>query len=195
MGGEQHRQPAERREETTDAEVARLEHDLHEYQDRRLERAAEKESARPESEQSAEHEAREQARASAEHAPDRTEQRHRSPAERRKDTPSKSERNKAYERLMTDARADMSPVSRSFSTFIHSPIVEKTSDVVGATAARPNALLAGSMMAFFLTLGVYLVARHFGYPLSGFETIAAFIFGWMIGILFDYFRAMATGGR
>lgn len=195
MGGEQHKQRTERHEQSSEAERAELEHNLREYQEQRLDRAAEHERKSPESEQAEEREAREQARRSAEHVPQQTEKRQQSPAERRKDTPSKTERGEAYERLMTDARAHMSPTSRTFSKFIHNPVVEKTSDALGATVARPNALLAGSIMAFALTLAVYLVARHFGYPLSGFETIAAFIFGWVLGLVFDYFRAMATGGR
>lgn len=61
--------------------------------------------------------------------------------------------------------------------------------------ARPNAILAGSVVAFFAVLGVYLLAKNLGYVLSGFETIAAFVIGWIIGILYDYFRTMITGKK
>ncbi|HRN90324.1 MAG TPA: hypothetical protein PK543_01410, partial [Candidatus Saccharibacteria bacterium] len=73
--------------------------------------------------------------------------------------------------------------------------VEKVSDVVGSTVARPNAVLSGAVSAFILTLAVYIVAKTIGYRLSGFETIAAFIVGWTIGILYDYLRILITGKK
>ncbi|OYX41587.1 hypothetical protein B7Y94_04890, partial [Candidatus Saccharibacteria bacterium 32-49-12] len=79
--------------------------------------------------------------------------------------------------------------------FIHNPAIEKASEAVGATIARPNAILTGSVVAFVLVLGVYVLARVLGYALSGFETIAAFAVGWVIGLLYDYFRVMITGKK
>ena len=94
---------------------------------------------------------------------------------------------------MKDVQAELTPASRTFSKVIHNKAVEKTSDVVGSTLARPNAILAGAVVAFIATLGVYLIAKNVGYTLSGFETIAAFIVGWVIGIVFDYLRVLVTG--
>ena len=100
-----------------------------------------------------------------------------------------------FKRTMSDARSHMSAPSRAFSKVIHAKAVERTSDAIGATVARPNALLSGAVAAFILTLVVYLVAKYDGYPLSGFESIAAFILGWVIGLLFDYLRVMITGKK
>lgn len=107
----------------------------------------------------------------------------------------KKHRDDTFRRTMTTVQADLSPASRAFSKTIHNKAVEKTSEALGSTIARPNALLMGSMMAFVCTLAVYLIAKRYGYSLSGFETIAAFIGGWLIGILFDFFRVMITGKR
>jgi hypothetical protein len=96
---------------------------------------------------------------------------------------------------MKDVQRELSPGSRAFSKVIHNPIVEKTSEVVGGTVARPNAVLAGAISAFILTLAVYVIARTIGYTLSGFETIAAFIIGWVIGIIYDYLRLIITGKK
>ena len=71
---------------------------------------------------------------------------------------------------MTEIQSEMSPASRTFSKVIHNPAVEKSSEVIGNTVARPNAILSGSAAAFILTAGIYLVAKHFGYSLSGTET-------------------------
>lgn len=151
------------------------------------ERGAEKETTQLE--QEAREQAVEKPSAEAEKAPDTS-------RERRAEGPvSKSKRNQAYKEVMSETRAHLSPAGRSFSKVIHNPAVEKTSEVVGKTIARPNAILAGSVSAFILSLGIYLIARYFGYPLSGTETIAAFVLGWIVGVIYDYARIMLTGGR
>lgn len=100
-----------------------------------------------------------------------------------------------FKKTMKEARGYMSAPSRAFSSVIHNKAVEKTSEVVGSTVARPNAILFGSLTAFMFTLAIYLFARHYGYPLSGAETIAAFLLGWTVGLLFDYLRVMVTGKK
>ena len=106
---------------------------------------------------------------------------------------SKKARDESFNKQLSAVRPQMAAPSRAFSKVIHTKPVEKTSEAVGATIARPNALLAGSVTAFLLTSGVYFWAKHVGYPLSGFETIGAFIIGWLVGILFDFTRIMVTG--
>ena len=117
------------------------------------------------------------------------------PAKRRHGVVSKKERNASYKQHMKHVQSELKPTQRAFSKVIHNPVVEKTSDAVGATVARPNAILSGAVVAFVLVLGVYVVAKFYGYPLSGFETIGAFILGWVVGILYDYFKVMITGKK
>jgi len=116
-----------------------------------------------------------------------------SPAKRRHGVVSKKERSASYKHHMKQLQTELNPTQRTFSKVIHNPIVEKTSDVVGSTIARPNAILSGAMVAFFLVLGVYVVSKFYGYTLSGFESIGAFIVGWIIGLLYDFLRVMITG--
>ncbi|MFZ1302223.1 MAG: hypothetical protein WAQ27_06660 [Candidatus Microsaccharimonas sp.] len=118
-----------------------------------------------------------------------------SPAGRRHGVVSKKERKTSYNHQMKKLQAELPPVQRGFSKLIHNPVVEKTSEAVGSTVARPNAILAGAIVAFVAVLAVYLTAKHFGYVLSGFETIGAFIVGWVLGILYDFFRVMITGKK
>lgn len=108
---------------------------------------------------------------------------------------SKKQREASFKQTMSQVQQEMSAPSRVFSKVIHNKSVEKVSNVVGATIARPNAILAGSLTAFIFTLSVFLIARHYGYPLSGTESIASFAIGWMAGLLFDYLRLEFTGGR
>lgn len=100
-----------------------------------------------------------------------------------------------YKRTMQQVQSELSKPSRAFSKVIHTKAVEKTSDALESTVARPNAILAGAIMAFIFTLAIYLVAKNYGYRLSGFETIGGFILGWIVGLLFDYFKIMITGKR
>lgn len=103
------------------------------------------------------------------------------------------ERDISYQKNMAEVQAQLSPASRTFSKVIHHPVVEKASDTIGGTVARPNAILAGAVLAFTFTLGIYTMARFYGYTLSGTETIAAFLLGWIVGIAFDYLRLLIVG--
>lgn len=107
----------------------------------------------------------------------------------------KRSRQKAYKTILKQTQDELSTPARAFSKVIHNPAVEKVSEAFSATVARPNAVLAGAACSFLLTLGVYLIARMNGYPLSGTETIATFIGGWGLGLIFDFFKVMITGKR
>lgn len=171
------RQAAERREQ------------LQEQLERRSEQANEHESS---SEKQLEKEAK-----NAAVEQEKTKEKHTSPAEKRNEklVRNKKTLNKNFNDSMKLARRDMAAPSRAFSKVIHNPVVEKTSEALGSTVARPNAILFGSLFALVLTTGIYLWAKNAGYALSGFETIAAFIIGWLVGILFDFVRIMVTGKR
>ena len=117
-----------------------------------------------------------------------------SPAQRRGPA-SKRERDASFNATMAEVRAQMSAPSRMFSNVIHHPAVEKVSDVVGGTIARPNAIASGAVFSFIFTLAIYLIARFNGYPLSGTETIASFLLGCVLGLIFDYLRLLVLGKK
>lgn len=103
----------------------------------------------------------------------------------------KQQKEHAYKQTMNHIQTEMSPLGRGFSKIIHNTLIEKTSDTVGSTIARPNSILLGSVFAFLGVLAVYLYAKHTGFALTGFETIAAFIAGWLLGLLVDFVRVLA----
>lgn len=103
---------------------------------------------------------------------------------------SSKKREQSFRQTMAHIQKEMPKGQQVFSKIIHRPIIEKTSDVVGSTIARPDSIITGSLCAFLAVLALYLVARHNGFSLSGFETIGAFILGWIIGVLFDLARAI-----
>jgi Fe2+ transport system protein B len=116
-----------------------------------------------------------------------------SPAERRRPVHNRKTEEASFSATMKEVQSQMSAPDRAFSKIIHNKAVEKVSEGVGNTVARPNAILSGAIVAFALTLGIYLLAKNLGYPLSGFETIAAFLLGWILGIAYDFLKVMVTG--
>lgn len=100
---------------------------------------------------------------------------------------------KSFEATLSEATRSMSPRERLFSKFIHMRTIAALSDIIGGTIARPDALLSGAIISFALTLAVYLLAKDLGYSLSGFESVGAFIFGWLLGLVYDFLKLMITG--
>ncbi len=107
----------------------------------------------------------------------------------------KKQRDDSYKKTITRVQNELPASNRLFSKIIHNQVVENISDFIAATIARPNALLSGSVVAFFLTLLTYTVSKTIGYKLSGYETITAFIIGWIIGIVYDYLKVLITGKK
>lgn len=100
----------------------------------------------------------------------------------------KKQQEASFKRTMREAQKHMSGAQRTFSKVIHTPAIEKSSDIIGATIARPDALLSGAVFAFLAVLSLYITARYVGFALSGFETIGAFLIGWLVGVIFDILR-------
>lgn len=107
----------------------------------------------------------------------------------------KKQRNDSYKKTMTQVQKELPPNELLFSKFTHNKLIEKTSDILGNSIARPDTVLSGAMFAFILTLVTYITAKTIGYVLSGFETIAAFAIGWILGIIYDYLRVLITGKK
>lgn len=101
--------------------------------------------------------------------------------------PKKRRARNDFSLIMEKATRSMPRSRRIFSRFIHLDTVYLVSDFLGATVARPNAILFGAVTSFFVTLATYLLAKNFGYSLSGFESIGAFAAGWVLGIVYDLF--------
>lgn len=117
------------------------------------------------------------------------------PSTSRRGPMGKKQREKSFTQTMNQVQNTLPTSGRIFSRIIHNEFVEKTSDVLGNTVARPDAILAGAFAAFILTLLTYTIAKTIGYSLSGFETIAAFIIGWLLGITYDYLKVLFTGKK
>lgn len=103
-----------------------------------------------------------------------------------KSSTSKKHRKVVFNEQMKNVQKELSLSEKIFSQTIHNSLIEKISDFIGSTIARPNALLSGSVTAF-IGIGIcYVVAHYYGYKMSGLETILAFIIGWSSGMLYDF---------
>lgn len=98
---------------------------------------------------------------------------------------SKEGKQMEYEKTMHSIQSQVSKPSQSFSKIIHRPVIETTSQIIGESIARPNAILTGSISALITVSGLYILANYNGFQLSGFETIGAFAIGWLLGMLLD----------
>jgi len=105
----------------------------------------------------------------------------------------KKHREESYKKTLKQVQQELPFGSRLFSQFTHNAAIEKTSEIIGKTIARPNAILSGAFFSFIATLLIYVISKNIGYTISGSETIAAFAIGWLVGLLFDYLKIITTG--
>jgi hypothetical protein len=106
-----------------------------------------------------------------------------------------NKRDKSYKNTLKRIQKELNATDRIFSGIIHLKLVERISDTVEYTLARPNPILIGSITAFILTLAAYMISKKIGYQLSGTETIIAFAIGWSIGLIYDYLIVLFKGKR
>ena len=88
-----------------------------------------------------------------------------------------------YAQTLASVQRRLPNLSRKFSQVIHTPIIEKTSEALETTVARPSVLLGSTWTALIVGAIFYLVARHYGYSLSGSELLFSFIVGALFGLV------------
>lgn len=99
--------------------------------------------------------------------------------------PTRLDKETAYWDTLRSVQRHLKPASRSFSKFIHSPAVERTSEIAGATIARPSVLLGATSTAVLLGSFLYIAARLNGFPLSGSEFILSLLVGGVLGLIVE----------
>jgi hypothetical protein len=88
----------------------------------------------------------------------------------------------AFSRSMTRTRKKLSPPSRAFSKIVHTSVVDKSSEFVGKTVARPSSMLAGAFIAFVGTSILLWATRYYGYTYNYLLVILLFVGGAIIGV-------------
>lgn len=101
-------------------------------------------------------------------------------------TPDKAALATSYRQTISDMQQELTGASRVWSQLIHSP-VGKVGTLVGAIIFRPRSLLFGGSLAAATLAGIYLTAWLYDTPFNTTEPLLAFLFGWVIGLLYDLF--------
>lgn len=109
-------------------------------------------------------------------------------SEKRQPLPSytKADKDHSFNTIMHHARSQMSKPERTFSKFIHTPVVEKTSEVLGKTVARPSGIAGAGVAACIGLLSVYSVAKFAGFQLSGSEMPLLLGIGFATGLFVEW---------
>lgn len=79
---------------------------------------------------------------------------------------------------------------QQFSKFIHKPVVEKVSEGVGATVARPSGLLFAGIFSFTASLAVLTICRYFGYEYNFLIGLASLAGGFIVGLFLEAISKM-----
>jgi hypothetical protein len=87
----------------------------------------------------------------------------------------------SWSRQMTRTRKRLNPLDRAASKLIHSPIVDKPSEFIGKTIARPQGMLWGSIIAFFGTSALLWTTNYYGYEFNYLLVILLFLGGSLLG--------------
>ncbi len=88
-----------------------------------------------------------------------------------------------FVRAMTRVHKKLSRPSRAFSKVIHISAVDKSSEFVSKTIARPSGMLAGSVLAFVGTSILLWVTKFNGYEYNYLVVIMLFVGGLIVGTL------------
>ncbi len=98
----------------------------------------------------------------------------------------------AYKETMASIQRHLPTASRAFSKVIHNPVVDKTSEVVGATVLRPSVTLGATSTALIVGGVTYLVAKHYGYHLTGSVVLLSLLVGGLLGIVIEGISKLFT---
>ena len=98
----------------------------------------------------------------------------------------KAEKDHGFDTIMHHVRQNMSKPERAFSGFIHKPVIEKTSEVLGKTVARPSGIAGATIAAFIGLLSIYSIAKFAGFSLSGSEMPLLLAAGFAIGLFAEW---------
>jgi hypothetical protein len=87
-----------------------------------------------------------------------------------------------FHRAMTRVRKKLSVPSRAFSKIVHISVIDKSSELIGKTIARPSGMLTGAILAFVGTSALLWVTRYNGYEYNYLVVLLLFVGGMFIGV-------------
>lgn len=91
----------------------------------------------------------------------------------------------AYRRTLRRTRTQLKPLERPFSTFIHTPFVERSSAILGASVGRPSGVVTGASVALIGSSAALYAAKHYGFSYNYTLLFVLFAGGFIIGVLLE----------
>ena len=88
----------------------------------------------------------------------------------------------AFSRSLTRARKKLSAPGKAFSKIAHNNTVDRASETLGKTVARPSGMLWGAVFAFIGTSALLWITRHYGYEYNYLVAILMFAIGMTVGL-------------
>lgn len=98
----------------------------------------------------------------------------------------KAAKEHSFNTTMHHVRMNLSKPETQFSKFIHKPAIEKTSEVIGKTVARPSGVAGAAIAGFLGLLSIYSIAKFAGFTLSGSEMPLLLLIGFAIGLFIEW---------
>lgn len=97
--------------------------------------------------------------------------------------PGRKEKEQTYKHTLHSVQRELpTRFTRSFSKVIHQPLIEKTSEITGKTIFRPSLMLGATIGALLGGSIFYLLAKRYGFPISGSEFLLFGLVGGVLGL-------------
>ncbi len=91
----------------------------------------------------------------------------------------------AYKRVLKKTQKQLSTPERGLSRVIHTPAIEKVSDVTAKTIARPTGILFGGIGAFIGTLILLYISKRSGFAYNYLAFLIIFVSFYLIGSILE----------
>lgn len=88
---------------------------------------------------------------------------------------------------LNNLQRDLTKFEKLASKLMHNAVLYNFSEGFSQTLARPVGLLAGGILAFFVSFGTLILCRYFGYEYNYFVGLAGFALGYTAGLLGELF--------
>jgi len=90
-----------------------------------------------------------------------------------------------YTHTLSSIRNRLKTPEKGLSKLIHQPVVERASDLLENTVARPSGILFGGIFSFIGSLSSYLLARRLGGELRLSVFAVFFVGGFFVGLIVE----------
>lgn len=91
----------------------------------------------------------------------------------------------AYRKTLQQTQSHLAPLQRQFSSFLHHPVVESTSEIAAKTVARPTGIAWGAVSATIGTVMALFFAYRYGFSYNYLLFLILFATGYIISTVLE----------